>query len=153
LSQIIKRPTYIIPLATAAGIADIWSVGFGITKEVVKSETAMNFLLFSFPVADKGIYPIIGVTDFIFAGMFLSLSQRFNLAVQRTRILIATAIVLSIAVGVLGGVGVPVLPVMGLLFILGHYQTIKIVDPREKKEAAQGILIIIAALAFISLIK
>ena len=34
LSQIIKKKTYIIPLAAAAGLADIWSVVFGVTKEI-----------------------------------------------------------------------------------------------------------------------
>ncbi len=100
-----------------------------------------------------GILPIIGVTDFIFAAMFLSLSFRFNMPVIRTQILLAASLIISIAVAVFGGFGVPVLPVMGGLFIIGQYKYVKIVDPKEKKEAACGILIIVTALVVVTLIK
>ncbi len=153
LGSIIKKPSYLIPLAAAAGLADIWSVGFGVTKKIVQSRTAMNFLLFSFPVAGKGILPVIGVTDFIFAAMFLSLSFRFDMPVIRTQILVAASFIISITVAVFGGFGVPVLPVMGVLFIIGQYKYVKIVDPKEKREAVCGILIIATALAVVTFIK
>jgi hypothetical protein len=153
ISSIIKKASYIIPLAATAGIADIWSVSYGVTNTIVQSRTAMNFLLFSFPVSGKGFLPIIGMTDYIFAGMFLSLSYNFNIPVQRTRYLIAASFILSISVAVFGGIGVPVLPVMGVSFILGNYNYVRIVDPEEKKEAVHGLLIIIAALALITIIK
>jgi len=153
LSSIIKKPSYLIPLVAAAGLADIWSVSFGVTNKIIQSRTAMNFLLFSFPVAGKGILPVIGVTDFIFAAMFLSLSSRFDMPVIRTQVLMAASFIISITVAVFGGFGVPVLPVMGLLFIIGQYKYIKIVNPEEKREAVYGILIIATALAVITFIK
>ena len=153
LSGTIKNPSYLIPLAAAAGLADMWSVSFGVTNKIIQSRTAMNFLLFSFPVAGKGILPVIGVTDFIFAAMFLSLSSRFDMPVIRTQVLMAASFIISITVAVFGGFGVPVLPVMGLLFIIGQYKYIKIVNPEEKREAVYGILIIATALAVITFIK
>lgn len=153
LSRIIKKPSYLIPLVAAAGLADIWSVSFGVTNKVIQSRTAMNFLLFSFPVAGKGILPVIGVTDFIFAALFLSLSSRFDIPVIRTQVLVAASFIISITVAVFGGFGVPVLPVMGLFFIIGQYKYIKIVDPKEKREAVYGILIIAAALAVVTFMK
>ena len=153
LSGIIKKPSYLIPLVAAAGLADIWSVSFGATNKIIQSRTAMNFLLFSFPVAGKGILPVIGVTDLIFAAMFLSLSSRFNIPVIRTQVLVAASFIISITVAVFGGFGVPVLPVMGMFFIIGQYKYIKIVDPKEKREAIHGILIIAAALAVITFMK
>ena len=153
LGDIIKKPSYIIPLAAAAGLADIWSVAFGVTNEIVKSRTAMNFLLFSFPVAGKGILPVIGVTDFIFAAMFLSLSLRFDMPVMRTQVLVAASFIISITVAVFGGFGVPVLPVMGVLFIIGQYKYVKMVDPGEKRQAVWGILIIATALAIVTFMK
>ena len=153
LGGIIKKPSYLIPLAAAAGLADIWSVAFGVTNKIVQSRTAMNFLLFSFPVAGKGILPVIGVTDFIFAAMFLSLSLKFDMPVIRTHILVAASFIISITVAASVGFGVPVLPVMGLLFVIGQYKHVKIVDPKEKGEAVCGILIIAAALAVVSFIK
>jgi hypothetical protein len=97
LSSIIKKPSYLIPLAVVAGLADIWSVSFGVTNKIIQSRTAMNFLLFSFPVAGKGILPVIGVTDFIFATMFLSLSSRFDMPVIRTQVLVAASFIPNFA--------------------------------------------------------
>lgn len=153
LGGIIRKPSYLIPLTAAAGISDIWSVAFGVTHTIAQSRTAMNFLLFSFPVAGKGILPIIGVTDFVFAVMFLSLSDKFNMPIVRTRILIAASFIISITIAVIGGGGVPVLPVMGMFFIIGQYKYVKIVDPKEKRDAVLGILIIAAALAILTLMK
>lgn len=113
----------------------------------------MNYLLFSFPVSRKDILPVIGVTDFIFAAMFLSLSFKFGMPVIRTRILVAASFFISITVAVFCGFGVPVLPVMGLFFVIGQYEYVKIVDPKEKRDAVYGILIIATALAAITFIK
>jgi len=153
LSGVIKKASYLIPLVAAAGIADIWSVGWGVTSEIVKSKTAMNYLLFSFPVAGKEILPLIGVTDFVFATLFLTLAHRFNMPIISTRILLAAAFILSITVAVWCGIGVPVLPVMGVLFIIGNYKHVKITDPKERKDAVLGIIIIVTALAVVTLIK
>jgi len=153
LSETIKKPSYLIPLAAAAGLADLWSVSFGVTNKIIQSRTAMNFLLFSFPVSGKEILPVIGVTDFIFAAMFLSLSSRFDMPVSRTQALVASSFFISITVAVFGGFGVPVLPVMGLFFVIGQYEHVKIVDPKEKRDAVCGFLIIAAALAAMTFIK
>lgn len=153
MSDMIKKPSYIMPLAAAAGLADIWSVSSGVTHTIIQSRAAMNFFLFSFPVAGKGILPIIGVADFAFAAMFLSLSYKFDIPAARTRLLLAASFVLSMGLAVVMGGGAPVLPVMGGLFVIGNYAHIKITDPREKKEAALGLLIIMVALAAVTLIK
>ncbi|MCP4687049.1 MAG: hypothetical protein GY859_03305 [Desulfobacterales bacterium] len=153
LSRLIQKPSYIIPLAAAAALADAWSVTLGPTHAIVQSRVAMNFLLFSFPVAGKGVLPIIGVTDFVFAAMFLSLSRKFHIPEGKTRLLLAASFVASIGVAVVGGFGVPVLPVMGLFFIVGNYRHVAITDPREKRDAALGLLIIAAALAVVTWIK
>ncbi len=153
MSDMIKKPSYIIPLAAAAGLADIWSVTLGVTNEIIQSRTAMNFLLLYFPVAGKGVLPIIGVTDFVFAVMFLSLSRKFHIPMARTRLLLAASFVLSVGVAAIGGFGVPVLPVMGVLFIVGNHAHIRITDPREKRDAALGLLIIMVALAAVTLTR
>ena len=153
LSGVIKKASYLIPLVVAAGIADIWSVGWGVTSEIVQSKTAMNYLLFSFPVAGKEILPLIGVTDFVFATLFLMLAHRFDMPIITTRILLVSAFILAITVAVWCGIGVPVLPVMGVLFIIGNYKHVKITDPKDRKDAVLGIIIIVTALAVVTLVK
>ena len=51
--------------------------------------------------------------------------------VIRTQVLVAASFIISITVAVFGGFGVPVLPVMGLFFIIGQYKYIKIVDNKS----------------------
>lgn len=153
VSRIVKKPSYLIPLAVAAGMADLWSVGFGVTREVVQSKTAMNYLLFSFPVAGRGILPMIGVTDFIFAVLFISLSHRFDMPVKKTMVIVGASFIVSITIAIVAGFGVPVLPVMGGLFIIGQYRHVKMVDPKEKRDAITGILIIAGALLVVTWIK
>lgn len=153
LSQAIGKASYLIPLALAAAMADIWSVGWGATRRIVESQTAMNYLLFSFPVAGRGVLPLIGVTDFIFAALFLAFAHRFDLPLAKTRLLLIFAFFASITIAVGCGIGVPVLPIMGVCFIIGHYQHLKMTDPREKKEALAGLLIIAATLALLTWLK
>ncbi len=153
LNQIIKNKTYILPIAAAAGLADIWSVGFGVTSEIVQSRTAMNYLFFIYPVAGKGLLPLIGVTDFIFATMFLSLSYRFSLSMLKTQIFIAMSFIIAIFIAVVVGIGIPVLPIMGISFIVAHYKDIKITDPKEKQDTILGLIIISLLLVAATLIK
>ncbi len=153
MSHIIKKKTYILSIAAAAGLADIWSVGFGVTNEIVKSRTAMNYLLFVFPVAGKGTLPLIGVTDFIFATMFLSLSYRFSLSIVKTQIFIAMSFIIAIFIAVVVRFGIPVLPIMGISFIVAHYKDIKITDPKEKRDTILGLIIISLLLVAATLIK
>lgn len=151
VSHIIKKPSYVIPLAAAAGLADLWSVSVGVTHEIIQSKTAMNHLLLTFPVSGKGVVPLVGVTDFLFAVMFLSLSNRFDMPTIRTRIILPASFIISISIAVFGGFGVPVLPVMGGLFILGHYRYVKITDSKDKRDALMGIFIIASVLAIITI--
>lgn len=153
IARFIKKSTYIIPIAAAAGVADLWSVFLGVTSEIVQSRTAMNYLLITFPVAGKGILPLIGVTDFIFATLFLSLSFRLNLDFKKTQVIVAASFALSIFMAVASGIGIPVLPIMGSGFVLAHYNKIKITDPEEKRDAIRGLIIILLLLIVATFVK
>jgi hypothetical protein len=153
LSRIIKKPSYIIPLSLVAGMADIWSVFAGLTKEIAESKTAMNYALITYPVSGQGVLPLIGATDFLFATMYFSISLRFNLSIKRTFLLTVTAFLVSLAAAFLMRTGIPVLPVMAALFIIGHYKDVRIVDPKEKRETLLGLVIIAGILLLITLLR
>ncbi|MFC1515377.1 hypothetical protein ACFL7E_01315 [Thermodesulfobacteriota bacterium] len=152
VSGIIKKPSYLIPLSLIAGIADFWSVFFGVTKQIAVSRTATNYVLLSFPVAGKGIQPLIGAADFLFSAMYIDLSRRFNLSQKRTISVIILSLLFSIIIAVIVGKGVPVLPVMAVFFIIAHYNHIRIVDPQEKREAVKGTAIVLALLVAATLL-
>ncbi|MBW2192864.1 MAG: hypothetical protein JRF27_03645 [Deltaproteobacteria bacterium] len=152
VSGIIKKPSYLIPLSLIAGIADVWSVSFGVTKQIAVSRTAANYVLLNFPVAGQGIQPLIGAADFLFSAMYIDLSRRFNLSLKRTISVLIFSLLFSITIAVFIGKGVPVLPVMAVFFILAHYDHIRIVDPQEKREAVKGTVIVLVLLAAATLL-
>jgi len=153
LSYGVKKKTYIIPLALAAGMADIWSNTLGVTRQVIQSPVAMNHLLIHFPVIGRGVQPLVGITDFAFAALFMSMAGRFHLPVTKTQFVVGASFVIAITMAVVSGYGTPVLPVMGILFIVAHYRDIRVIDPREKKETLMGLFIIALALILITLLK
>lgn len=155
LSRIVEKVTYIIPISLIAGIADIWSVFApgGVTKTLVAKKEVLNYALLSFPVFTHGIRPLMGGTDFIFAVLYICLSEKFSLSRKRTLILISLSFVLSTLLAVAAGIGIPVLPIMGVLFILFHFKDIKIIDKAELKEAVTGIIIVILMLVFVTIIR
>lgn len=155
LSFIVDRATYIIPLSMIAGLADIWSVFApgGVTKSAVSKPEILNYALLTFPVPGRGVMSLIGVTDFIFAALYLALSDKFRLNRKKSLVLIGLSFVLSTILAVFAGLGIPVLPIMGALFIIFHYNDIKITDKKELKEAVTGILIVILMLGIISVLR
>ena len=153
LSCGVRKKTYIIPLVLAAGMADIWSTTLGVTRQVIQSPVAMNHLLIHFPVIGRGVQPLVGITDFAFAALFMSMAGRFHLSVKKTQLVVGASFVIAITMAVISGHGTPVLPIMCILFIAAHYRDIKVIDPREKKEALMGLFIIAIALIVITLLK
>ncbi|MFH2218630.1 MAG: hypothetical protein ABII68_03080 [Pseudomonadota bacterium] len=152
VSGMIKKPSYLIPLSVIAGIADFWSITFGATKQIAVTRTATNYFLLNFPVSGQGIQPLIGAADFLFAAMYIDLSRRFMLSMKRTLSVLIAAFLVSIAIAVFLGTGVPVLPVMAVFFILAHYDRIRIVDPKEKRDALTGTAIVIGILMVATLL-
>jgi len=146
VSGSIKKTSYLIPLSVIAGIADCWSVFAGVTKQIAASRVATNYVLVNFPVSGQGIQPLIGAVDFLFSAMYLDLSRRFNLSMKRTILVLITSFLASIILATFIGTGLPVLPVMAVLFITAHYDRIRIVDPREKREAVIGATIVVGIL-------
>lgn len=147
VSGIIEKPSYLIPISIIAGIADTWSVIAGVTKEIAASKIATGYFLLHFPVFDRGIEPLIGVTDFLFAAMYFDLSRRFHFPVKKTLFILAASFFSAIAIVPIVGPGIPVLPVMATIFIVAYFEDVKITDTQEKRDAVLGALIVTISLA------
>lgn len=129
----IDKISHLIPVALVAAIADIWSVAAGATSAIVVSPI-MNYFFLRFPVFGSSSIPyLIGLTDYLFFGIFFQASVRYNLGVVKNTFLLALSFLVTVAFALFYGLGLPVLPFMGLFFVLGNLKLLKI-DKEDKKE-------------------
>lgn len=129
----IDKISHLIPVALVAAIADIWSVAAGATSAIVVSPI-MNYFFLRFPVFGSSSIPyLIGLTDYLFFGIFFQASVRYNLGVIKNTFLLALSFLVTVAFALFYGLGLPVLPFMGLFFVLGNLKLLKI-DKEDKKE-------------------
>ena len=109
-----------------------------------KLREQMDQYSIGFPETESGIE--IKILKKLFteeeAAMYLDLSRRFNLSMRRTLFVLTTSFLATTTLATFMGTGLPVLPVMALLFIAAHYDRIRIIDPREKREAMIGAAIV-----------
>ncbi len=120
----IDQVSHLIPIVIVAGLADIWSVSAGATAVIIKSSTIHYFLL-RFPLLSGGsgeIPPLIGLTDFLFFGIFFQAAVRFGLGTVKNLLLLGSSFLMTVLIAVLAGVGLPVLPFMGAFFVAGNFR-------------------------------
>jgi hypothetical protein len=139
----IDKPGHLLPIAMVAGLADIWSVSAGATAVIIRSTTIYYFLLrFPLVMGPQGSYPfLIGLTDFLFFGIFYQAAFRFQLGLGKNIAVLAAAFLLAVTAALFFGVGLPVLPFMAVFFVLVNWQTLKL----EAEEIRQVVLFCLVA--------
>ena|GEM_PF-924625 len=145
----IDEKAHLIPIALVATLADIWSVSAGATAVIIRSEQIHYFLL-RFPIlgGPRPAVPfLIGLTDFLFFGIFYQAALRFQLGEKKNILLLASSFLIAVATALLAGVGLPVLPFMGLLFVVGNWR-----DLQLKREDLKQMVLFLAGvlLAFLA---
>lgn len=142
----IDEISHLIPIAIIATFADIWSVSAGATAVIIRSEQIHYFLL-RFPIlgGPKPAVPfLIGLTDFLFFGIFYQAALRFRLGERKNILLLAASFLVAVSSALLAGVGLPVLPFMGLLFMAGNWSnlTLKREDLKQMLLFLAGVLLV-----------
>ena len=124
---------------------DLWSVGGGVTKEIVASPCTAYYFLLNWPLAGKGgvTSPLIGATDFLFVALFLFLAERFHLSLSRNALGMAAAVALSVLAAVVLRQGVPALPFIAAAVLILNFREIK-PDRREVLQIAVGTVLLLA---------
>ncbi len=145
----IDEKAHLIPIALVATLADIWSVSAGATAVIIRSEQIHYFLL-RFPTlgGPKPAVPfLIGLTDFLFFGIFYQAALRFRLGEKKNLLLLAASFLIAVASALLAGIGLPVLPFMGLLFVIGNGRELQL-----KREDLKQMVLFLAGvlLAFLA---
>lgn len=145
----IDKITHLIPLALVAGIADIWSVFAGATSVIVVS-SAFHYFFLRLPVFGmSSIPPLIGLTDYLFFAIFFQATIKFGLPLKKNIALLSISFPITSWLALYCGLGLPVLPFMGALFILGNLDHLSM-DKKEIKLFLEFIVAIGIVFSFVS---
>lgn len=124
----IDELSHLIPVAVVATLADAWSVGAGATAMIVQSSQIHYFLL-RFPLVAGGVSALpmlIGLTDFLFFGIFFRAAVRFGLGSGRNLLLLGSSFLVAVGGAILLKTGLPVLPFMALFFLVGNWRNLRL---------------------------
>ena len=153
LCSVVEKVSYIIPLSIVAGVADVWSVFFGATEEMVRDMETARYFLISFPLMGKpDIVPMIGVTDFVFFGLYIQLVRKFNLGVKRNIVWLLSTFFLVLLVAIITHAGIPVLPFMAVGFLIINWKHLPF-DKEDKKSTLIMVLFLLVLFGFITWMK
>lgn len=146
----VDKPGHLIPIAVVAGVADIWSVSAGATAVIIQS-SQINYFLLRFPLI--GVTPItipylIGLTDFLFFGIFFQTAVRFDLGVRKNIMLLWFAFLAAVIGVIIVGVGLPVLPFMAVFFIAGNFSKLSMTSEEIKQMIGFIVFILVGAIIF-----
>jgi hypothetical protein len=145
----IDEIAHLLPVAIVATVADIWSVSSGATAKIVVS-SAINYFLLRFPMPGYGSIPyLIGLTDFLFFAIFFQAAVRFDLGVKKNVLLLLTSFFIAVAAAIFFATGLPVLPFMAILFVVGNYRRMTM----KKEEVRQIILFVVFIIIAFTLIS
>lgn len=149
IAEGIDDVTHLIPVALVATIADIWSVSAGATAKIVVS-SSINYFLLRFPLpAYEAIPYLIGLTDFLFFAIFFQAAVRYQLGALRNALLLASAFVIAVVSALYTATGLPVLPFMAVLFVVGNFSRLQW-KKEELKQVAVFVIFILILFAFIT---
>lgn len=151
IAQGIDKLSHLIPIALVATIADIWSVSAGATAKIIISPH-INYFLLRFPlITDNEIPHLIGLTDFLFFAIFFQASIRYGLGTLKNTLLLSASFVIAFSAAIIAARGLPVLPFMAVIFVIGNYKNLEI-DKKEMKLVLAFLLVVLAIFTAITYI-
>ena len=118
LARLLAEPVVVVAVPLFAAALDIFSVSAGPTELLARdSSRAGDFLSFSLPAWGGGQAGALGVVDLVFLAFFASSAWRFELRRRATTVALLAALPASLALQLLTGGALPVLPMLaaGLL--------------------------------------
>lgn len=124
----IDEIAFLIPLCLVAAFADIWSVFYGVTSELVtKKSAALDFLLLRYPTLGSGhLKQYIGISDFLFATILMGCAMNFKLNAKKTYVGVAVSFLLTFTTVVITYKGIPAIPFISLAFIIVNAPRLRI---------------------------
>lgn len=137
-SRAVRRAVWTLPVLLAAGVSDAQSVQVGVTSRLLDDHvgapvvehvqptlsiaadlvTRVDLLVVHVPAA-TGTW-LLGLVDVVALGMLLGLAHLFWLPLGRTALALGAALVLTVGLGF----PVPVLPMLGIVWLLVHIRLV-----------------------------
>lgn len=166
LSRIVRERAMTLPVCIVAALADIFTVFWGPTGEALeKAPELVKKLSVAIPEAGSAAGPqgaaglthaaTMGLGDFIFLALFLSLAVRFAFPVLRSAAAMLAAACLGIILALanpFGLPGMPLLPYLSIGFIAVNLREFSLSEQERRDLAiALGILVLMFALVAIAL--
>lgn len=155
VGRLMRRPGYLVPVLVAAGTIDIYSVFFGPTAKIMRQPVLMSHFLFYWPLLGTDrIRGLIGIADFVFAGLLLAGAVSFGRPLRRTAAAFAAGCIVEfVALWLLPVDGLPILPFIAAAYIIAEWKFL-VADRKNLENAAvvsAGVmLIMIPALVYLS---
>lgn len=143
----IQHPSHLLFVALVSSVADILSVTQpgGISKAIAEAPRALALLALPWPLLGSGeIAPFLGVSDVVFASLYLHASRAHVLPMLRSLIALSLGFAVTAALVLLFLRPIPVLPLLGLSIVLAQ--------PRARAASAEDLrrgAWVLAALAFV----
>ena len=119
---------FLVPLCIVAAAADLWSVFYGVTSELItKKSVALEYLLIRYPTLSSGdLRQYIGIADFLFATIFMGCAMNFKLNVKKTYVGFTFGFFVTFMLVVLTHRGIPAIPVLAFMFMAVNGSKLKI---------------------------
>jgi len=166
LSRIVRERAMTLPVCIVAALADIFTVFWGPTGTALeKAPKLVEKLSLAIPAAGSAAGPegvkglalvaTMGLGDFIFLALFLSLAVRFGFPVARTFWSVVVAALVGIILAQAAPLdlpGMPLLPYMSIGFIVANRGNFWLSGQERRDLAiALGVLVVMFAVAALAL--
>jgi hypothetical protein len=132
IARAMERVWWVVPVAAAISVVDVWSVFAeqGITRKALEAAEPAESgeqggtgwlakLFFEGPPLDGPLY-VIGTTDLVFSVVFLGVAHMWRLPLLRTLVALVAGVAVGFAIASWYGIGIPMLPFLALAFIVVH---------------------------------
>lgn len=121
LGSILREPNILLPAGLFAAFADFVVVNFGTVKHALstpKGQALVQSVSAQVPAVHPALPSLtIGPADFLFLGVFLACTQRFDMGVTRNAVVLGVVLAAALLEVLLIGFPVPALAPMALAFV------------------------------------
>ncbi|MBN8616932.1 MAG: hypothetical protein J0L92_40490 [Deltaproteobacteria bacterium] len=140
-------------VAVVSSIADAASVlqPSGPTAQILESAPTLSFLTLGAPMLGTAdVPPILGVGDVVMSALYVAAARKHQLAQRRTWIALAAGLAAAMTVVLVLELPLPALPFLGVAILVAHPEA-RLPPPKERVQAAIGVAILLAIVAYVFL--
>jgi hypothetical protein len=137
----IEHPGHLFFVAIVSALADTFSVAHpeGPSAAIASSPVALSLFAVSWPMlGTRGIEPMLGGGDVVFAALYVAAGRKHGLPAQRTLLALVLAFVATMLAVVVTELPVPALPFLGISMLVAHPAARR---PPEK-DRARGLAVV-----------